>query len=141
MASFETGDFSQLLIDMRELANLPDRVQMDMLRVGGEILLKGQQETIKAMGINDTGETWKSLNIGDIKKGSSGKMSLYISPKGSRKRGNTTTRNAEILFINEFGKHGQPARPAVKTACEKYAGQVVDAEFKVYDDFLKSKNL
>ncbi len=31
-------------------------------------------------------------------------------------RGNTITRNAEIAFINEYGKRGQDARPFMKTA-------------------------
>lgn len=141
MATFETGDFSSLLMSIRELANLPDSVQAEMLEAGGKVLLEGQKATIRAMGIVDTGQTAASLNLGDVKRGSSGIMSLYISPQGSRKRGNTTTRNAEILFINEFGNHKKGARPAVRTACEKYADQVVDAEVKVYDQFLTSKNL
>lgn len=140
MASFETGDFSKLLLDMQELANLPDSVQKEMLNTGGDILLRGQKATIRAMGIVDTGKTAASLKKGSVKRGKGG-MSLYISPEGSRRRGNTTTRNAEVLFINEFGKHGQPARPAIKTACEKYADQVVDAQADVYDRYLRSKNL
>lgn len=141
MASFETGDIAKLQMDFSELASLPDNVQGDMLQAGAKVLLEGQKSTIRSMGIVDTGKSAASLQIGAVKRGSAGVMSLYISPKGSRRRGNTTTRNAEILFINEFGKKGQPARPAIQTACEKYAEQVVDAEYKVYDDYLTSKNL
>ena len=39
-----------------------------------------------------------------------------ITFDGTRKRGNTITRNAEIAFINEYGKRGQDARPFMKTA-------------------------
>ena len=66
-------------------------------------------------------------------------MSVY--PQGSRKRGNTTTSNSEIAFINEFGKHGQPPRPFIQTANEKYADRAVDAAFDVYDEYLRSRNL
>lgn len=141
MAYFETGDFESLMLDLQEPANLPDSVQEEMLEAGGKVLLEGQKATIRAMGIVDTGKSAASLELGDVKRGSKGEMSVYISPKGTRRRGNTTTRNAEILFINEFGKHGQPARPAIKTACEKYADKVVDAEAEVYDRYLNSKNL
>lgn len=141
MAMLETGDFASLQLSFQELARLPDSVQGEMLEAGGKILLEGQKATIRAMGIVDTGQTAASLQLSDVKRGTDGVMSLYISPQGSRTRGNTTTRNAEILFINEFGKHGQPARPAVQTACEKYAEKVVDAELDVYDRFLSSLNL
>ena len=51
------------------------------------------------------------------------------------------TRNAEILFVNEFGKQGQSARPAVHDANEASAEATTRAEFEVYDRWLKSKNL
>lgn len=63
---------------------------------------------------------------------------MYVYPQGTNERGN---RNAEVAFINEFGKHGQPARPFIKTANEEAADTAVEAAAKVYDKYLKSKNL
>lgn len=51
----------------------------------------------------------------------------YIRFSGSRKRGKKNpkrTRNAEIAFINEYGKKGQPARPFVLQASEQYADKI-----------------
>ena len=42
--------------------------------------------------------------------------SITVAPQGHNKRG---TRNAEVAFVNEFGKRGQPGRPALKTANER----------------------
>ena len=49
-------------------------------------------------------------------------------------------RAAEVAFVDEFGKQGQPARPFIQTANEKAADPAIDAAARVYDDFLKSKN-
>lgn len=56
-------------------------------------------------------------------------------------------RNAEVAFINEFGKSGkhgkkgQPARPFIRTANEAAEERATEAEEKVYNDFLNGKNL
>ena len=81
-----------------------------------------------------------SIRPGKVKL-KKGERVIYVSPTGKRKRGNTETRNAEILFVNEFGKKGQSARPAVHDANEASAEATTRAEFEVYDRWLKSKNL
>lgn len=65
---------------------------------------------------------------------------IYVSPKGTRSDGNKR-RNAEVAFVNEYGKAGQPARPFINTANEKSADAAVEAAAGVYDKYLKSKNL
>lgn len=47
-----------------------------------------------------------------------------VTFSGSRRRGNTTTRNSEIAFINEYGKEGQTARPFIRQAGEQYGDQI-----------------
>ena len=42
-----------------------------------------------------------------------------ITFDGTRRRGKTNTRNAEIAFVNEYGKRGQDARPFIRTALTK----------------------
>ena len=82
----------------------------------------------------------KALEKGKVKKDRDGR-SLSIYPKGTRKRGGQTTRNAEIAFINEYGKRGQPARPAISTANMKKEKEATDAGERVYNQFLDSRNL
>ena len=84
-----------------------------------------------------TGTTAASIKKGKIKRTGLDK-SITVAPQGHNKRG---TRNAEVAFVNEFGKAGQPGRPFINTANEKKADSAVDAAAGVYDRFLKSKNL
>jgi hypothetical protein len=50
-------------------------------------------------------------------------------------------RNAEIAFVNEYGKKSQPARPFIKTANTISDEPSKKAGFSVYDDWLKSKGV
>lgn len=50
-----------------------------------------------------------------------------ITFSGSRRRGSKSTRNAEIAFINEYGKRGQPARPFIGTAMTKNEQTIAEA--------------
>lgn len=59
-----------------------------------------------------------------------------VTFSGSRRRGNTTTRNAEIAFINEYGKEGQTARPFIRQAGEQYGDQISDPGEKVIGDWM-----
>ena len=58
-----------------------------------------------------------------------------VTFSGSRTRGRTKTRNAEIAFINEYGKRGQPARPFIATAAEQYADQIAEPGEKIVADW------
>ena len=50
-----------------------------------------------------------------------------ITFSGSRRRGNTTTRNAEIAFVNEYGKRGQQPRPFIGQAMTANEEQIAAA--------------
>ena len=93
------------------------------------------------MGVEDTGLTIRAIKKGKVKIKKDGSRVIYIYPSGTRERGEKRIRNAEIAFINEFGKKGQKARPFVRTANEKSAEATTQAAADVYDRFLKSKNL
>lgn len=140
MARFECNDLAGLIMDLEELANMPDSVITDILNAEADIIVDAQKASARSMGVEDSGLTVSSIKKGKPKTTSKGKA-IYVYPQGSRKRGNKTTRNAEIAFINEFGKHGQPARPFINTANEKGADKAVNAALKVYDDYLKTKKL
>ena len=140
MAKFDTADMEQLLLDMKEIADMPEGVITDMLQAEADVIIPAQKETAVSLGVVDSGILAASIKSGKVTRTADGAtMSVY--PQGSRKRGNTTTSNSEIAFINEFGKHGQPPRPFIQTANEKYADRAVDAAFDVYDEYLRSRNL
>lgn len=140
MAKFDTSNLAEFMVDMKDLANLPNSVIADMLDSEADVIMPAQKKMAQSMGVYDTGQLANSITKGKVTTSSSG-SSLSLTFSGSRKRGNTTTRNAEIAFVNEFGKHGQPARPFIQTANEQNIDKAVDKAADVYDKYLKSKNL
>ena len=140
--SFEGLD--RLVLDLKELSGLPDSVLEEMINAESDVVVRSQRSKARAM------------LSGNYSKGI---VSQAIAKKKARKTGNgirqmitvdgtvkdehhkNGTRVAEIAFINEFGKSSQPARPFMKIANEESSDEAVNAAFKVYDNYLKSKNL
>lgn len=134
MARIETSGIAELQLSFSEIAELPSSVANEMLEVGAEIVKNKQQELANSMliGPYHTGETAQKIKIGKPKRSKDG-YSIGVYPDGTRKRGQ---RAAEVAFINEFGKKGQPARPFIRTANELSADNAVEAEAAVYDKFI-----
>lgn len=140
---FKVEGLDEFSLSLEELAALPDTVQDRMLLAGADVVAKAQKQKVLAYGIYDRDSTQHvadAIKPGRVKS-KKGQRVIYVTPTGKRKRGNTETRNAEILFVNEFGKQGQAARPAVADANEACAEAMTQAEFEVYDQWLKSKGL
>lgn len=140
MANLSTSGLEELLDDLGAIAELPDETILEMLAAEAEVIAAAQAAEAKSMGVYDTGKTAQSITYDKKLKETSDGKCIYVYPKGSRSDGNKR-RVAEVAFINEFGKEGQPARPFIKTANEKSADAAVDAAAQVYDKYLKSKNL
>lgn len=143
MAEFTSQGLDGLILDLAAVANMPEAVQDEILNAEADVVVAAQRRKVREMGIYDGSSP---VHVADaIKKGRpksrKGQRVIYITPKGSRRRGNTTTRNAEILFVNEFGKDGQAARPAVATANAESAEATVAAGAEVWDRYLKQNNL
>ena len=70
------------------------------------------------MGIKDPDSNVHILDTIKAKKPKKTDAGGYadITFEGSRQRGRTRTRNAEIAFVNEYGKRNQAARPFIGTA-------------------------
>lgn len=137
MAKCTTQGLDTLVLDMAEIASLPDDVISDILNAEADVIVEAQKEMAKSMGVVDTGTMVASIKKGTVKSYGSEKR-IYVTPYGSNVRG---TRNAEVAFINEYGKKGQPARPFILTANEKGADSAVEAGEKVYTQYLDGKNL
>lgn len=140
MAELTTSGLEELIGDMEAIAALPDETILDMLVAEAEVVADAQTAEARAMGVFDTGKTAESITFDKKLKTTKDGKAIYVYPKGSRSDG-SRRRVAEVAFINEFGKRGQPARPFINTATEKSADAATEAAAKVYDDFLKSKNL
>lgn len=143
MASMEFDDLTGLMLDLEQLANMPDSVISEMLDSQANILVEAQKQKARAYGVVDTGEMIDSITKGKLKKLLDG-QEVSVYPQGSRTRGRykkSTTRNAEIAFVNEYGKRGQMARPFVRDANAESEPEMEKSAFTIYDNYLKSKNL
>lgn len=142
MASFRVDGLDELLRDFSAIAELPDTVAEDMLNAEADVLVEAQKATAGSMlaGPYSKGITAYGLTKGKVQMSSGGKV-LHITFKGTITDAHhkKPTRIAEIAFINEFGKEGQPSRPFIKTANEEKGEQAVQAAARVYDRFLKTK--
>jgi HK97 gp10 family phage protein len=141
MANLSTSGLEELIGGFDAIAEIPDEVVLEMLVAEAEVIAPAQEAEARAMlsGKYSTGETAQSISYDKKLKKTSDGRAIYVYPKGTRRHGNKR-RAAEVAFVNEFGKQGQPARPFIQTANEKAADRAIDAAARVYDGFLKSKN-
>ncbi len=138
MAEFDVSGLDDLMLSLQDVANLPENVQDAMLDAQADVVLQAQQSAARS--IADTGQTARSLRKSKPRT-RKGVRSISITFAGSRKRGDTTTRNAEIAFVNEYGKKGVPARNFIRKANEQSAAASTQAAASVYDQYLQSKGL
>lgn len=142
MAGLSYQGLDELMLSMQEIAELPDAVIDEMLNAQADVVVQAQREQARVMGVKDpkSGLTIRSIKKGKVKV-KKGVRVIYVTPSGTRKRGKKRVRNAEIAFINEYGKKNQKARPFIRTANEKSAKETTDAAAAVYGRWLQSKNL
>nr|DAO93672.1 MAG TPA: type I neck protein [Caudoviricetes sp.] len=134
MARLEVNGLAELELSFEEMARLPDDVTDKMLLAGAGVAEKAQRAKGIAYGVYRTGLTLASITHDKIRKNKDGK-SVNVVFKGTNKNGN---RNAEIAYINEFGKTRQAARPFIRDANEECADAVVTAEEQPYNEWLDS---
>jgi len=139
MGKLTVSGLGELMSSFSQLASLPDSVLDEILNAEADVIVSAQrEETARTWrGAYATGTTSRSIKKGKPKKGKDGRA-ITVSPQGKNKRG---TRNSEVAFINEYGKRGQPARPAIRTANSKNEAAAAEAGEKKYNSWLNSKNL
>lgn len=139
MASFEVEGIAELENDLTAVMDLPDSVKDGILNAEADVIVEAQQRAIAKMwkGPYSTGATAKAVKKGKVRKNSSGKY-ITVYPHGRNRKGE---RHSTVAFFNEYGKRGQPGRPAIRTVNEQAADKAVEAGEKVYNEFLDSKNL
>ena len=135
MAGFQTDGLSALSASFDKLAAMPDELMGTMLREGAEVLARAQQESAEAFGLRDTGLMIDSIKPGKARRTPDG-GDIAITPEGTRRRGKTTTRNAEIAYVNEYGKAGQPGTGFISKANFQSEDEAIGASSQVYYSWL-----
>lgn len=143
MARFESFGLDDLISDFGALAELPDEVVEEMLRAEAAVVEKAQKTELRALGLVRTGQLVNSIGISEKVRTKNGSKVLYLYPKGSRSDEGKERTNTEVGFIYEFGAPARhiPAYNWMKHANENCHEEAVEAAAKVYDKFLKQKNL
>lgn len=139
MARLEVNGFDALMGDFTALASLPEAVTDGILDAEADVIVQAQKKTMAEMwqGPYSTGDTASGVKKGNIRRGSGGKY-ITVYPQGRNRKGE---RRAAVAFINEYGKRGQPGRPAIRVANEEAADRAVKAGEQVYHNYLDSKKL
>lgn len=93
-----------------------------MLRAGGAVLVKAQQDEIRSTFKSDrvTGDLANSIDCTDVKVTAEG-QSVEVYPQGKNRRGE---RNATVGFVQQYGRSNMPARPWFTSSNEKAAADV-----------------
>lgn len=147
MASFNVTGLDGLALSFSELAALSNDTIKDMLHAGGDVIVKGQEQEVRAAGLVRSGKLAGSIKMQDKSNGAAGGPYVLIYPDGThhtyrpRKSGGGVARNADVGFVHEFGGHGNAARSWMRLANEKHAGEAVAAEAAVYDRFVSGCGL
>lgn len=137
MAVVKVDGFEDLNVMFQTLGDVPFDVTaraLDAMAKEGE---RAVRSTGAAMGVRDEDSDTHILDHVTHSRprqtDDGGKTDVTFS--GTRTRGNTETRNAEIAFVNEYGKRGQAARPFIRQAAEQYADQIATPGERVLGDW------
>lgn len=141
MASLELTGFEDLEDAFRRISEIPFDVTAEALDAMAQVAAEKIRETGESMGVRDPESDVHILDKIKPRKAKQTKEGGYemISFTGTRTRHGTKTRNAEIAFINEYGKRGQPARPFIGTAMNRGADQIQEQAEKVIGDWIETE--
>lgn len=125
--------------------DVPDEVKTEILKTMGAVAAAAVKTEGKSMDIYDP--EWSGTHVLDSISLSKAKLSkdggqIYVTFKGTRRRGKKTTRNAEIAFVNEYGRPGNRKkvpirqRPFVRTAIEKCTENAIKEGENVFHKWL-----
>lgn len=143
-----TCNINDTINALEGIFSIPDSVANEMMTAQANVVAEKQRQVGREMGVYRTGETLDSITAENSARRLRNGWSIRIYPRGLRKKTHTAKgdsaqstmrRNAEVAFINEYGKKSQRARPFIRVANERCAVETTEAAMKVYDDWLKSR--
>lgn len=141
MATLEIQGMDELNAALGRIGTLPPEVKTRALNQMADAARAAIKRSGESMGVRD-----RESDVHILDKITTSKPKLSesggsedITFSGSRRRGNTTTRNAEIAFINEYGKRGQPARPFIGKAMNENEERIAAAGGEVLGAWIENE--
>lgn len=132
MAKFNVVGLDDVQEAMLRQDAIVEEAVPQMLKAGGAVMQKAQQEEIKTRfnSRRSTGALLASIKVSAVKENDGGKR-VEIYPNGKDKHG---VRNAEKGFVLNYGRSNMPARPWFTAANEKAADDVVSEMRRVWEE-------
>ena len=149
---------------MAEIAEIPENIVDEMLDAQAKVVVAAHKSSIISKGLHKSGLLASSIK--SIKKRNGGKRYVLVYPTGDHHKysgrektgvyarsksgrtytyggGTKTATNNDVGFVHEFGSDGRNIKASqwMKEANERSAEETTQAAFRVYDNWLKSKNL
>ncbi len=140
MATLEVLGFEDLDDAFNRIRDIPWSVTEEALDAMAETAKAKIRSSGESMGVRDPESSvhiLDKLTTRKAKKTDAGGYE-YISFSGSRTRHGTRTRNAEIAFINEYGKRTQPARPFIGRAMSEIEA-ITDPAEQIVGDWIENE--
>lgn len=138
MAKMEIKLPEELLSKMSKMGAKTDEINEKVLQAGGKVLLAEVKSHLSAVVGKDTkfpsrstGELEGSLGLTSVKIDRDGNANIKVGFSEPRSDGNS---NAKIANILEYGKHGQPPKPFLKSAKTAAKAEVVSTMQKKFDE-------
>ena len=139
MAELEITGIDELNDVFARLADIPDEVTGKALEQMGDTALESIRRTGETMGVRDPDS---GVHILDKLKRKKPKLSTWggsvdVTFQGSRTRGGIKTRNAEIAFVNNYGRGDMPPRPFLSLAMERDEEKIVEPGAEIIGDWME----
>lgn len=144
MASFEVRGFGEVFGSLETMAKLPPEVKTRMLNEMGKVAAAAEKKKGIEYNVRDPKSNVHIVDKLMVNKPQITSTGGYVTITfdGTRKRGNTNTRNAEIAFINEYGRKGESgkmeARQFIRDALKEAGDAINAAGEKVFNEWLDS---
>ena len=147
MAKLTFEGLDEVMLSMKEMAELPDDTANDMLQTGAAMVAAAQKRNIQAALRRRTGVLADSVTVTPKMKTRNGtERFVTIYPRGKHHTYDHNgspkiATNNEVAFVNEYGapKRGINPTGMIRKANEESADAAVAAQFQVYDAWLNTK--
>lgn len=141
MASFNVSGMDELQAAFGRIENIPWEVTEKALGKMADVAAAKVKAQGENMGVRDAESAEHILDRIKPAKAkqddSGGHQDITFS--GSRMRNGIRTRNAEIAFVQEYGKRGQQARPFIGTAMASNDETIAESGAEVIGDWIENE--